>query len=427
MERREGMNINRREGEPLLDYQIRLYSNKVAYNLSNEDIGKILNEETGQNIDESAYRKPIQNILKYADRMKSVWFDEGFKSATESEGDTDGILRLYAEKEKELYKREQIVRDQLTEMRRHLRVEGRADNLKQVILDYVDEVEDIRPIKPISVQDMYRLSQEERQRVAVLTLSDWHFGEQVKNFLGEYNKDIFDYMIDEITHQTIEYCTAFKVKTLKVTNMGDLMSGMIHVSTRIANEEDVVEQTIYVAEKLASMLEMFSHHIPEVELYSTVDNHGRVNLKYTDHIEKESFARFIPAIVEPRVKGLPNVRVVNNIINGVEEYDIGIMEIFDREAIFVHGHNDKLSQNALKDLILISQVHQPLCVFMGHYHKNYEDEIHGIDIIVNPAMVPTGEYAKKIRKSSLSRQKLTIFNKDKHDNVFREGTVFITL
>lgn len=418
---------SKRSNETLDEYKIRLYTNKVAYGLSNQEIGDILNKETGQKLDESAYRKPVQNVLKYANIMKEHWFNLGVKSAIENpDMATDTIFDIYYEKEKNLYKKEQLLRDKLRETRKLWRVESRADNLKKVVLDYVSEINDVAPIEPVSSTRIIELMNEKRDGVAVLSLSDWHFGEKIDSFLGKYNKDIFDKMIQKIVEDTIMHCTHNKIKTLKVINMGDLMSGMIHVSTRVSNEEDIVAQTTYVAEKIAMMMNEFSYHIPEVELYSTVDNHGRVNLKYTDHLEKESFALFVPVIVGARISHLPNVKVVDNYIDGIREYDVGVMDIYDRKAIFVHGHNDNLSPNKLKDLILMSRVVDPICVFMGHYHKNYEDEIHGIDIIVNPALVPTGAYAKQIRASGQSRQKLTIFKKS-NNSVYREMTVFINL
>lgn len=422
------MEYKRREGESLLDYQIRLYSNKVSYGLTNNEIGVILNIETNQNIDESAYRKPIQAILSYSEKLKKKWFEEGYKSASGEDGQVVLSLEAFAEKEKNIRKREMLIQTKQSEINRFYRLESRVDALKQTILDYANDVEDINPINGIEPEELRKLQEQDNEAVAVLTLSDWHYGEEINNFISQYNSNIFDSMIDKLTNDTILYCKTMKVKTLKVVSMGDLMSGMIHLTTRLSNEKDIVEQTLYVAEKLAQMIELLSKHIPEIEFYSTVDNHGRINPNYKEHVEKESFTLFLHHIVELRIKDkLPNVKVMPNEIGGVTEYDIGVMDIFDRQAIFVHGHNDGLKADKIKDLILFSQVSRPICVFMGHFHKNFEDEIHGIDVIVNPSLVPTGEYAKKLRASSLSRQKLTVFNKDKNENVYREGTFYITL
>ena len=423
------MEFRRKENEDLLTYQIRLYENKVAYGLNNYEIGQILNKETEQNLDESAYRKPIQAILKYSNNMRETWYTEGYNSALNKKGYKTIIpnVETFAVREKNIKKREMMVQSEQAEINRYWRLEARTDRLKETILDYVQDVEKIKPIKSISVEDMQRLMSEERNRIAVLTLSDWHYGEEIDNFIAKYNTSIFDSMIEKLVEDTVLYCNLMKIKTLKIVSMGDLMSGMIHLTTRLSNEKNIVEQTMYVAEMLSNMIAEISKHVPNIEFYSTVDNHGRINPNYKEHIEKESFTILLHHIVGIRLRQLPNVKIMENEINGVEEFDIGVMNIYDRQAIFVHGHNDKLNSNKIKDLILFSKIPNPICIFMGHYHKNFEDEIHGIDLIVNPALVPTGEYAKKLRASSLSRQKMTIFDKKENGEVFREATFFITM
>ena len=62
----------------------------------------------------------------------------------------------------------------------------------------------------------------------------------------------------------------------------------------------------------------------------------------------------------------------------------------------------------ISDLSLLTKTF-PIAIFSGHIHKDYEDEKHGTDLIVNPPLVTPGEYAKKIRASSKQAQKLTIF------------------
>ena len=159
-------------------------------------------------------------------------------------------------------------------------------------------------VKHISKEQPFRINtypNYEGERVGVLQLSDFHYGEIVENFMNTYNHDVFNKRMNKLTTDVINYCKLMNVDTLKILNQGDLISGSLHVSTRVMEEEDRVYQTMYVAEALANMLLEFAKHINQIEFYSVTDNHSRVNKNKKEHIEKESFSRFIPWHLKTRL------------------------------------------------------------------------------------------------------------------------------
>lgn len=390
------------------DFWWRICSNKdlEIYDLTWEEVGEILNEGLGETYTSSKWRKNYQMMKR------------GFDKARVENIDSEGILMELEVKEHELYKQQVKTRDKLREMRTHLRDEARIENLED---RFVECAEIISREKPI-VLNTYPVSTGER--VAVLQLSDWHFSELIENFMNTYSEDIFDSRLNKLTTDVIRYCELMDVSTLKVLNQGDLISGNIHVSTRVANEEDVIYQTMYVAEALSNMLLKLAENIEEIEFYSVTDNHSRINRNKKEHIEKESFSRFVPWHLRTRLADIKNINIVENKINDIVEYDIGMFDLFHEKAIFTHGHNDRLP-NMVQNLSLMTRVF-PIAVFTGHLHRNYEDEIHGIDLIMNPSAVGTGEYAKSIRKSSKARQKMTIYE-NCDSNIERVATFIINL
>lgn len=392
------------------DFWWRLCSSKDlgVYSLTWDEVADILNAELGEDFTSSKWRKNYQMMKK------------GFDKARQENADAEDILNEIEVQKDELYKQQVRTRDKLREYRSTLRDEARVENLKDV---FIECARDISTIKPLRVSDSPTVKSN-GNNVAVLSLSDLHYGEVINNFMNEYNSDVFYDRMIRLTEETIDYCQLMGVKTLKVLNLGDWISGNIHVSTRVNSEEDSVEQTMIVAETVSEMLKHFARHIELVEFYSVTDNHSRINKNKKEHIEKESFSRFIPWFVKERVSSIKNISVISNIINEVEEFEIGMFDIFDEKAFFVHGHNDRLT-SVVPDLTLITKIF-PIAVFIGHLHKNYEDEIHGIDLIMNPSAVGTGEYAKNIRKSSKPRQKLTIYSKG-NGEVERVATFLINL
>ena len=392
--------------ENLKQYKIRLYRNKDIYGLSNIEIGELINKESGEKFDESAHRKWAFPYM------------EGYDDGVAENLTEDDLLIEIDEKKDDLYKQQVKTRDKLRELRTGLRNEARLDNLKDIFIECADI---ISKENPISI-DTYPASKGDR--VAVLQISDLHYGEIVDDFLNTYNKDVFNERIEKLTNDTINYCKLMDIKTLKVLNQGDLFSGNIHISSRVNSEENVVEQTMYVSEVLAKMLTKMAEFIEEVEFHTVLDNHSRINKNKFEHIEKESFGMFVPWFLETRLSNIKNIKVMQNRIKECEELNIGVVDIFHEKAFYVHGHEDKVA-SVIQDLTLMTRVF-PISVFMGHLHQNMEKEVHGIDMIMNPSLIGSGEYSKSIRKTSKPRQKLTIYE-NSNGNVERVCTYFINL
>lgn len=396
------MEYLRKEDENLKQYQIRLYRDKDTLDLNNKEIGELLNKETGNKYDESKYRKFAAAYI------------EGWDDCIKENVDTNDVLEEFDRKQDELYKQQVKTRDKLREYRKCLTDEARIENLKDLFIDCAEIVSKEKPFvldKDVS---------ENSDRVAVLQLSDLHFDEIVKNFLNTYNHEVFDNNVQKIISKTLEYCKLFDIRVLKILNQGDLISGNLHVTTRVMSEEDSVYQTQYVAESLANMLNEFAKELDCVEFLSVLDNHSRINKNKKEHIEKESFSKFVPWYLKARMKNVINVKIIENKIDD----NIGIVDIFNEKALFVHGHLDSPNK-VIQDLSLMTRIF-PIAVFYGHLHHNIEGEVHSIDLIANPSGIGTNDYAKNIRKTSKARQKLTIFE-NVNGRVERAGTFFINL
>jgi len=363
---------------------------------------------TGEKWDESAYRKKWTVYIE--------GYDDGYKKGYDDalDGKKNELLIEFDKKQEELYKQEVKTRDKLRELRKHLRDEARIENLQDLFIECANIVS---KEKPFVLNKEFKSNNE---KIAILQLSDLHFGEIVNNFLRTYNSDVFDENIKTITLKTLEYCKLFGIKNLKILNQGDNISGEIHVTTRVMSEEDSVFQTQYVAESLANMLMEFAKELDSVEFLSVLDNHSRINPNKKEHIEKESFAKFIPWYLKARMASVNNVRIIDNILDD----NIGVVDIFHEKALFVHGHLDKPSQ-VIQDLTMMTRIF-PIAVFYAHLHHSFESEVHSVDLIGNPSGVGTGEHSKNIRKTSKPRQKLTIFE-NVNGKVERVGTFFINL
>lgn len=408
--------IFKQQEETFDDYAIRLYKEKTLYALTNREIGELLNEQSGNDYDESAYRKKFAPYIEGYDAGYDVGYEEGL-------GANNVDKDLYVEelrKERELhYKSKRKLQDKLREYRGNLTTQARAENLRSVLVDSIASMNEEYPIVNTTKYSP-RLS----NRVGVLQLSDWHYGEVVEDGLNVYNTQVCKDRVEQLAEKTIHYVNEIGLSELKVINLGDLIAGNIRISARVMNETDVISQSMEVAEILVQFLDRVQQETGvRVEFHSVLDNHSRVSSNYNQHVEAESFARLIPWYVEGRLVDNDNIVVIDNKVNDIDEYDIGHFEIHGSDFLFVHGHNDRLN-NAITDLTMMTKIN-PVSIFMGHLHHNAEKEEFEIDLIVNPSLIGIGDYSKSIRRSSKPRQKLNVYNKTDCGKAYRELMVFI--
>lgn len=401
------LNWLKKSDESNKQYQVRLYRNKHTYGLSNDDIGRILNEVNGVEYDESKWRKYTTAYI------------EGYDDCVESQTVIDDELERLRIAREELYKEKVKNQDAMREYRNMLRKDARRENLYDAVQDSVDKLNKIKPIEIKSYK-----GKDKSDKIGVLSFSDWHYGDFIDDFTNTFNRDIFEGRIAKLLRQTESICHRENFEKLIVLNLGDLVSGSIHVSTRVNNEIDVITQIQEVSEHIALFLSSLTNVVPKIEFYSVVDNHSRANYSKPDHVEKENFGRFIEWYLKARFQNEPRIKIKSNKIHGFDDYEIGMFDIFDSKAIFSHGHNDKLS-SIVPDLTLMIKEF-PVAIFTGHLHRNYEDEINEIDLIMSPSLIGTNTYAKSIRKTSKPRQKLVTF-KNVNGEAVRGCTYLIDL
>ena len=86
------MGLGRDKDESLLEYQIRICSERVKLDLTWDEVAKILNEELGENYGESKYRK-----WWYA-------FNEGMDYVRSLEAEREETVKEYVGEQKKIFK-----------------------------------------------------------------------------------------------------------------------------------------------------------------------------------------------------------------------------------------------------------------------------------------------------------------------------------
>jgi len=379
----------KKENESFLDWKLRLITNKIEKTIDLDwlEIRDLLS------LDCSAdhLRKTAYGIYEY-----SKYFQDKLESKIEDNDVLESLDLKRIDFEKEKIKFQDQRREYFNLLRESARLDHIKEHIEKVALDVCKQ-------KPLEWEPIYKFGSSKN---GVLLISDFHFGLEIENFLNTYNKEEFLKRINRLTLKTIEHGKFHGIKTLHIVNLNDLISGLIHVTVRIANTEDVIEQTQFIAEILAEVLCKFANEFEEVKFYSVLDNHSRVTPNKKEAIDSESFARFIPWYLKPRLKDISNIFIIENELDS----SIGIMDVCGYTCFMVHGHQDSV-KSAASDLSMMTRRFADY-IFLSHFHHSQEDEIHSCEVIVNSSLCGTDAYAKDLRKTSKPAQKFMIFNED---------------
>ena len=203
----------------------------------------------------------------------------------------------------------QKLTDLRTLVNRELREYSREKNLLDITNDYVERLDDMDKLT-LNNTDVVK----DTKRAGVLLVSDVHYGLDVKCATNVYNSEICRERLSALLSETIEHSKTNNVSELNLFLLGDLINGLIHTTTRIENREQVVIQSLEIAE----IMSKFIFKLSESQLYSKINvyfvsgNHDRVLAKRQDNTLDDDFGLVIKTIMKDRLRDISNVNMIEN-------------------------------------------------------------------------------------------------------------------
>lgn len=294
-------------------------------------------------------------------------------------------------------------RDILNAYRRNIRDEARIEALKETIKESVSSLNALPEMENPNLNMEVDLDVE-----AVALLSDLHIGVECDNFYNTYNKEVAEDRLQKWTTTVIQYCISNKVSRLNILNLGDLIHGLIHISARLEQQYDVIEQIMIASELVSKALNRLDKQLPEyceIIYRSVTDNHSRAIANLHEHIEKENFGKLIDWYLKER---LQNTRI--EFVNDNIDSSIGVFEMLNgKKFAFAHGHLEDYNRSFQN---LVGATRQFIdYIAMGHYHSEKTKSFQGCKVYVNGSIVGTEQYALSKRLFSKPSQTLLIFDK----------------
>lgn len=304
---------------------------------------------------------------------------------------TDDMIKTLQSKKDEEYKERVRLQDARREYNKELRAEARYENLIDIMKCAIDEMPNLsfcsKEVGSSGVK-------------ASLVVSDLHYGALIDNAVNFYNTDVCKERMSTLLDKTIKYCTIHHVKELYVNLAGDLVCGNIHLTSRVEQEEDIIAQTMQVAELLSNFLAELSKHVPSIAVVCVQGNHSRVTPNRKESLNQENFERIIFEYIKMR---LPNIRML---MNGAEDwiaYNIG-----GRKMFLEHGDKSSVSSAREKAVNLLGYV--PDTIIFGHFHHLEVNDDNGTDVVVNGSVMGSDSYAVRRRLHTQPYQVMQVYD-----------------
>lgn len=333
-----------------------------------------------------------EGTLPKNEKMMSDRIIDGMTFA-EFQDETDRIKR-------ELYKQQVKTRDTWNAYRRDMRSEAREEVLKDLI---TDAIKNIKPEKMFTIPNEIK---ENSNGEAVLLVSDWHIGVTVNNFYNKFNLEIAKHRITKLTQDAIRYCRLHQVKRLSILNLGDCIAGNIHITGRLEQQMDVVEQVITASELMANMLLELRKAAPEIIYYSCPGNHERITANLKESLDSENYSRIMDFYLRARLKNC-GIEMREDNVNP----EIGIIRLMNgKVGVFQHGHHGSFN-TVFQDMVcyLGEKIDYG---FVGHFHSEKLKTLHDFKLFTNASLVGMDDYAFQKRLFSKPAQSLLVFDKD---------------
>ena len=380
--------FDKQENESVIDYIMRLSeSKKEDKNITWQMIADGVYSQFGLDRTESWVRRTVKKEL-------GLIPDEHEELLDCIQEQQEILDETYQKIKKEKVK----LSDERVQVNAYYRALAREETIKEIALQTANEISSkkfLPKYTPSLAGD----------KEAVLCISDWHYGIQIKNPWNEFNPEICKDRVAKLLSETIRRMKENHCTKLHLVNLGDLIAGRIHLGLRLDSRFDVITQTMQVSELLAEFIASLTKYV-QVEYYDCIDNHSRLEPNKKEAQELETLARIIPWYLKERFKDNNAVTINSNKYG----YDISTLESLGHKIVGVHGDKDK--PNTVMGNISTFTRDSYDMVLMAHRHHVYMDESCETVLVCNGSLMGTDSFAQSLRLNSPASQNLIIVSED---------------
>jgi hypothetical protein len=391
-------NLNRKQDETIKAYKIRLFKNKDLYGLDSQSIADLINKETGDNFNESTYRKWFRT------------YAEGYEDGVKENVDDNKFIRELEIKKQEFEKEKIKVQTEKLNLNQMLREQARMELFEEKITDAI-----IHRDKNINIPRHKINLDYDNNSEMILSIADAHYGADftirgmMDEVINEYNPEVFESRMWEVLEKTVSYAERNKFKKVNIIDLDDSIEGIMHISQLASLRYGVVDSIIGYADFIETWINEISKYL-YVDFNRVKGNHNDLRLlsgKKGD-FPHENTSRIITHFLKKGLKDNPNVAITGHNAVGCIYKKIAGFDI-----LATHGQDEKGNlEQSFKDYILSYKVNVDY-FYTGHLHSTNIKEI-GVnkEIIQSPSIVGINDFSIGLKKTANAGAKITVLTKD---------------
>lgn len=357
------------ENDEQFIWRICQYKDSGLLDVGWDEVADILNKELGLEdspLTEATFRKPYQQAKRFYDA--GVFNDDA----------EDAYLSELRFQKQELEKEKVKVRDERNELRRMLREEARKESYVDLIKRTISE----SVIEPLDYQPNNVTA--DGNNDLIVTLFDIHAGMNVDNYFNTFNDGVLRERMHKYLDKIIEIQNRHQSENVCVI-MSELLSGYIHPTIRIENNQNLIEQFVSVCEYISGFLAELSKHFITVNVFMAPGNHSRLTPNKDQSLRNENMDLLALPYLRAKLQNIDNVLIHNNDIDCM----IAMFRVHNQTIFAVHG--DKTSMNNVADKLTAFIGFRPNLIYMGHMHTNAMTTFHDTKCIQAGSLMGGGD------------------------------------
>ena len=365
-----------------------------AQKISDVDWNDIV-EKYNLNVHYDTLRKSSQFIT--GGSFVSEYFK--WKESQRDSGDKeDKYLKELREQRQETQKEIVKLRDERNELKRIIREEARKESYKDQIIRSISEYQ-YNPLYYDESKQFTGILKTDND--LIISCTDIHAGIEIDNYFNKFNEDVlrnrFNQYLDKIFEVQIRHGSENVYLVLSET-----VSGFIHPTLRIENNQDMIEQFLMVTDYLAQFIRELSYHFNKVNVYMAIGNHGRLSPKKDDNLAHENMDNLVLPFLEAKLQNFDNIICHKNNI----EDTIAMFSIRGTNVFASHGDRET-PQNAIQKLTLFTSI-KPDIYLCGHRHTNAMTTVYDSKVLQAGCLSGSDSYCMDKRLKNKPEQLLCV-------------------
>ena len=353
-----------------------------------EDMAKCMNNglRHGQPpYTESAYRK------KYS--TAKAFYDEIFSKPTSVSNEIKALTLERQQTEKERVK----IRDERNELRRILREQARREEFHEQFVRSINEY--VEPYAP----SFYPASSFGDETDLIVMLTDVHYGMSYHGVYNEYSPEIAQHRMKVYSEKVAQIAKRHKSKNCYMF-LSELISGYIHTSLRIENNQDVIDQFLGVTSCISQFILSLVPFFDDIYVYMAPGNHGRMMPDKKESIDHENMDNLIIPMIKAKLQNYDHVHFgENDIDHSIVKFNVRGYSVFG-----VHG--DKDSPDSVVDHLTLMLGCRPDVVLMGHRHTNAVTTCYDTKVIQSGSLSGMDQFCMDHRLKNRAEQSVVVIN-----------------